>query len=256
MKKDVYNNGIKNLINLSKFIKEHIRMKESDIEDYNDNINYKISKLHERRLQKYNSKNLMPVENLISSNFNINNDFEINKINNLHNNLISNEDNNNMKLTKTEIDENENIIENMTYNKNNNIFKFMNISNIKSHFDNVKKHLLDFERKIITKVHITENKINKIKRIIDNNSIKIIQQHNNILDKTQIEYEIELYPLSLNFLNNNDYENAFANILGDDIYLIRLLILSRAHINELKVSKELFKKIIIRLNDINKCHFI
>ena len=256
MKKDVYNNGIKNLINLSKFIKEHIRMKESDIEDYNDNINYKISKLHERRLQKYNSKNLMPVENLISSNFNINNDFEINKINNLHNNLISNEDNNNMKLTKTEIDENENIIENMTYNKNNNIFKFMNISNIKSHFDNVKKHLLDFERKIITKVHITENKINKIKRIIDNNSIKIIQQHNNILDKTQIEYEIELYPLSLNFLNNNDYENAFANILGDDIYLIRLLILSRAHINELKVSKELFKKIIIRLNGINKSHFI
>ncbi len=256
MKKDVYNNGIKNLINLSKFIKEHIRMKESDIEDYNDNINYKISKLHERRLQKYNSKNLMPVENLTSSNFNINNDFEINKINNLHNNLIPNGDNNNMKLTKTEIDENENIIENMTYNKNNNIFKFMNISNIKSHFDNVKKHLLDFERKIITKVHITENKINKIKRIIDNNSIKIIQQHNNILDKTQIEYEIELYPLSLNFLNNNDYENAFANILGDDIYLIRLLILSRAHINELKVSKELFKKIIIRLNGINKSHFI
>jgi SOS-response transcriptional repressor LexA len=144
----------------------------------------------------------------------------------------------------------------MTYNKNNNIFKFMNISNIKSHFDNVKKHLLDFERKIITKVHITENKINKIKRIIDNNSIKIIQQHNNILDKTQIEYEIELYPLSLNFLNNNDYENAFANILGDDIYLIRLLIISRAHINELKVSKELFKKIIIRLNGINKSHFI
>ena len=259
MKKDVYNNGIRNLIHLSKFIQEHIRMKESDIEDNNDNnITNKISKLHERRLQKYNSKNLMPVEHLNPTKFNINNNFEINKISNLHNNLIPfqiNQDNKNM-LTNTEIEENENIIETMSDNKNNNIFKFINISDIKNHFDFVKKHLLDFEKKIITKVHITENKINKVKRIIENNSIKIIQQQNNILDNTQIENETELYPLSLNFLNNNDYENAFANILGDDIYLIRLLILSRAHIDELKVSKELFKKIIIRLNGINKSHFI
>ena len=115
---------------------------------------------------------------------------------------------------------------------------------------------MNFEKKIITKSHLTENKINKVKRLIENNLIKIIQKHNNILDNTQIGNEIELYPLSLNFLNNNDYENAFANILGDDIYLIRLLIISRAHINELKVSKELFKKIIIRLNGINKSHFI
>ena len=70
MKKDIYNNGIKNLI-LSKFIKEHIRMKESEIKDYNDNnIKNKISKLHETRLQKCNSKNLMSVENLNPSNFN------------------------------------------------------------------------------------------------------------------------------------------------------------------------------------------
>ena len=45
-----------------------------------------------------------------------------------------------MKLTKIEIDENQNIIENMTYNKNNTTFKFMNNSNIKSHFDNIKKN--------------------------------------------------------------------------------------------------------------------
>ena len=65
-------------------------------------------------------------------------------------------------LTNTEIEENENIIETMSDNKNNNIFKFINISDIKNHFDFVKKHLLDFEKKIITKVHITENKINKV----------------------------------------------------------------------------------------------
>ena len=258
MKKDVYNNGIRNLINLSKFIQEHTRMKESDINDnFDNNTNNKISKLHERRLQRYNYKNLMPVENLNSNEFNL--DFEKNKINNLHNNLTPfqiNGVNNNMKLTKTEIDENENIIENMADNNNNNIFKFINISEIKNQYDFIEKNLLNFEKKIITKSHLTENKINKVKRLIENNLITIIQKHNNILDNTQIGNEIELYPLSLNFLNNNDYENAFANILGDDIYLIRLLIISRAHINELKVSKELFKKIIIRLNGINKSHFI
>ena len=48
--------------------------------------------------------------------------------------------------------------------------------------------------------------------------------------------------------------------MGDDIYLIRLLLISQNHLNNLieneDLSKKLFLKILFRINQINKTHFI
>ena len=70
----------------------------------------------------------------------------------------------------------------------------------------------------------------------------------------------DIFNISLNLLKQNDYEGAFKNIMGDDIYLIRLLLISQNHLNNLieneDLSKKLFLKILFRINQINKTHFI
>jgi hypothetical protein len=78
-----------------------------------------------------------------------------------------------------------------------------------------------------------------------------------ILDKKNYN---DIFNISLNLLKQNDYEGAFTNIMEDDIYLIRLLLISQNHLNNLieneNLSKKLFLKILFRINQINKTHFI
>ena len=78
-----------------------------------------------------------------------------------------------------------------------------------------------------------------------------------ILDKKNYN---DIFNISLNLLKQNDYEGAFTNIMEDDIYLIRLLLISQNHLNNLikneDLSKKLFLKILFRINQINKTHFI
>ena len=294
MRKDVYNNGIGNLINLSKFIQEHTRIRNENY-NYENNFRSNLPKLTEKRLKQFNYNNAMSFENPKTNVFHNLNNIIYNKTNNkkgnnynnrpngfnnmdyINNNINNNDylnkrgnkdinlnikevekqeinENKNLNLSNTEIDENENIIETIT--ENNNTFKKINISEIMNKFNDIKKNLSDYERKINSKGYKVENKIIRVKNLIGKNIFKIQVKHGNILNETQMEKELELFPISLKFLNNNDYENAFANILGDDIYLIRLLLLSRAHLEDLKVSNELFKKIIFRLNGINKSYFI
>ena len=172
---------------------------------------------------------------------------------NNNNNYINNR---NFNVSTTEIDENENN-EIKKLNENDYTFQMINISDIIDKFNNIKTNLYDCEKKINSKLYRVENRLIRTTNSIEENLYSIYKHHNNILDETLVdEEEKEDFITSLNYLNNNDYEQAFENILGDDIYLIRLLIISRSHLDDLKVSKELFKKIILRLSKIYKSHFI
>ena len=227
--------NIKNINQMNKYI-------------FNKKINNKLPKLNERRIEKYNKKNLIPIKD--NNIFDFKEEIKF-KGNNLNPDLnpVKYNNNLNLNLSKTEIDSN--------INDNEYIFKMIDLSDIMDKFKTINQNLLDCEKKINSKLYRVENRINKVKNSIENNSYNIYKKHNNILDETLVDNEENnSFTISLNYLNNNDYENAFENILGDDIYLIRLLILSRTHLDNLKVSKELFKKIILRLNKINKSHFI
>ena len=227
--------NIKNINQMNKYI-------------FNKKINNKLPKLNERRIEKYNKKNLIPIKD--NNIFDFKEEIKF-KGNNLNPDLnpVKYNNNLNLNLSKTEIDSN--------INDNEYIFKMIDLSDIMDKFKTINQNLLDCEKKINSKLYRVENRINKVKNSIENNSYNIYKKHNNILDETFVDNEEKnSFTISLNYLNNNDYENAFENILGDDIYLIRLLILSRTHLDNLKVSKELFKKIILRLNKINKSHFI
>ena len=215
---------------------------------FNKNLNNKLPKLNERRIEKYNKNNLISIKDNNLFDFKYENKFEGNNLN-PDLNPVKNNKNLNFNLSKTEIYSN--------INDNEYIFKMIDLSDIMDKFKSINKNLLDYEKKINIKLYRIKNRINKVNNSIENNLYNIYKSHNNILDETFVDNEKkDNYILSLNYLNNNDYEKAFENILGDDIYLIRLLILSRTHLDNLKVSKELFKKIILRLNKINKSHFI
>ena len=212
--------NIKNINQMNKYI-------------FNKNINNKLPKLNERRIEKYNKKNLIPIKD--NNIFDFKEEIKF-KGNNLNPDLnpVKYNNNLNLNLSKTEIDSN--------INDNEYIFKMIDLSDIMDKFKTINQNLLDCEKKINSKLYRVENRINKVKNSIENNSYNIYKKHNNILDETFVDNEENnSFTISLNYLNNNDYENAFENILGDDIYLIRLLILSRTHLDNLKVSKELFQ---------------
>ena len=299
MKRDVYNTGIENLINLSKFIKNHTKdkSKEKYINNFNkENVFKKIN-----HLNRYNDdEDLMPIKydkkiinintnknksdknivfnnylpppqitdfnqnnNLYNINNNINNinNFEEQK-NNINNNNIIN-DINNIKIINSELSAG--------------IFLNMNINLLLNSFNSIKHNISNSEKTINTKFYKLESKIETIHNKLNSNSEIIYKNHNNILDETlktsiskteNFESTIildkknynDIFNISLNLLKQNDYEGAFTNIMEDDIYLIRLLLISQNHLNNLieneDLSKKLFLKILFRINQINKTHFI
>ena len=276
---------------ISDFVEPSFKKPNSKKYNVHNNIN-QLPKLTERRIQKYSIKNFNPIqtnnyfpnnnnvydfkeeikfdENMIKPtdcynnkftnkifNFNDEINFEgknLKPVNyNNNNNFINNR---NFNVSTTEIEESENN-EIKKPNENDYTFQMINISDIIDKFNNIKTNLYDCEKKINSKLYRVENRLIRTTNSIEENLYSIYKHHNNILDETLVdEEEKEDFITSLNYLNNNDYEQAFENILGDDIYLIRLLIISRSHLDDLKVSKELFKKIILRLSKIYKSHFI
>ena len=153
----------------------------------------------------------------------------------------------------------------------------MNINLLLNSFNSIKHNISNSEKTINTKFYKLESKIETINNKLNSNSEIIYKNHNNILDETlktsiskteNFESTIildkknynDIFNISLNLLKQNDYEGAFTNIMEDDIYLIRLLLISQNHLNNLieneNLSKKLFLKILFRINQINKTHFI
>ena len=153
----------------------------------------------------------------------------------------------------------------------------MNINLLLNSFNSIKHNISNSEKTINTKFYKLESKIETINNKLNSNSEIIYKNHNNILDETlktsiskteNFESTIildkknynDIFNISLNLLKQNDYEGAFTNIMEDDIYLIRLLLISQNHLNNLieneDLSKKLFLKILFRINQINKTHFI
>ena len=202
MKRDVYNTGIENLINLSKFIKNHTKdkSKEKNINNFNkENIFKKIN-----HLNRYNDdEDLMPIKydkKIININTNKNkNDKNIvfnnylpppqitdfNQNNNLYN--INNNINN-----INNFEEQKNNINNNNINDINNIkiinselsagiFLNMNINLLLNSFNSIKHNISNSEKIINTKFYKLESKIETINNKLISNSEIIYKNHNNIL---------------------------------------------------------------------------
>lgn len=243
MKKEIYNKGIGDMLKLSKFIKEHSKMNMDTNNKIIDHGN--IKKINRNVIKKYDLKENMPIE------YNYDNAFE--QADNCANNQAKNED------------------------ALNNIFKYIDISSIKKSFASLDKMHSTTQRVITSKIFSIESRLEKINDTINSNTHYIIKAHNNILDDTVISNEdiktessidtvnnslsndqnmYNTYLYSVSLLNQGKIEKAFDNIItnGDDIYLIRLLLLNKAILTNIPLH--LFKHILIRINMVSRSHFI
>ena len=239
MKKEIYNKGIGDILKLSKFIKEHSKMNmESRIGEQN------IKKINKNVIKRYDLTQKMPIE------YNYDNTFEQGD----NNNAIQREDN------------------------LSNVIKYVDIAEIKKSFSVLDKKHAASQRVITSKIFAIEAKLEKINDCIHSNRNDIIKAHNNILDDTVVSNEdiktessndtslnnslsndqnmYNTYLFSVSLLNEGKIEKAFDNIIsnGDDIYLIRLLLLNKDIIANIPLH--LFKHILLRINMISLSHFI
>lgn len=238
MKKEIYNKGIGDILKLSKFIKEHSKMNmESRIGEQN------IKKINKNVIKRYDLTQKMPIE------YNYDNTFEQGD-----NNAIQREDN------------------------LSNVIKYVDIAEIKKSFSVLDKKHAASQRVITSKIFAIESKLEKINDCIHSNRNDIIKAHNNILDDTVVSNEdiktessndtslnnslsndqnmYNTYLFSVSLLNEGKIEKAFDNIIsnGDDIYLIRLLLLNKDIIANIPLH--LFKHILLRINMISLSNFI
>ena len=239
MKKEIYNKGIGDILKLSKFIKEHSKMNmESRIGEQN------IKKMNKNVIKRYDLTQKMPIE------YNYDNTFEQGD----NNNAIQREDN------------------------LSNVIKYVDIAEIKKSFSVLDKKHAASQRVITSKIFAIESKLEKINDCIHSNRNDIIKAHNNILDDTVVSNEdiktessndtslnnslsndqnmYNTYLFSVSLLNEGKIEKAFDNIIsnGDDIYLIRLLLLNKDIIANIPLH--LFKHILLRINMISLSNFI
>lgn len=239
MKKEIYNKGIGDILKLSKFIKEHSKMNmESRIGEQN------IKKINKNVIKRYDLTQKMPIE------YNYDNTFEQGD----NNNAIQREDN------------------------LSNVIKYVDIAEIKKSFSVLDKKHAASQRVITSKIFAIESKLEKINDCIHSNRNDIIKAHNNILDDTVVSNEdiktessndtslnnslsndqnmYNTYLFSVSLLNEGKIEKAFDNIIsnGDDIYLIRLLLLNKDIIANIPLH--LFKHILLRINMISLSNFI
>ena len=177
-------------------------------------------------------------------------------------------------------------------NKNETKFEFdpsvyysLDINEICNSFNNSKKMFMHFEKKVNTKLYHNENKLIQIKNAIEENKENIFKYHNNILDetlktnytKTVCEQSMDskmllkttefnddgqeyfkVYLKALNLYNNQNFNEAFSLVIDDDIYLLRLLFLAKTKLNFIcpLLDKNLFQKILIKINHICHSHFL
>lgn len=248
MKSEIYNKGIGDLLKLSKFIKEHAKMNM-------DSKKERKSKLNPNETQKYDKKEYMPFEYQYDNSFNKATENQNNT------NTYIEYSNNNLPLTESE-----------------NFYKYIDISSIKKSFANLNKTFSVSQRKITSSIFSLETKLEHLTSLLETHQIAIIKSHNNILDETLVSTSdvktesindtnsncevppdnvTDAYLISISLLNKGQIEKSFQNILsqGDDIYLIRLLLLLNKDITK-NIPSKIFKEILVRLNKINRSFFI
>ena len=267
LQNDINDKGITDLINLSKFIKNHSKSKEIP----KINNNKKFLKSDTTRKYNYYSKipfyrdnnliNVEPTNNKIQREY-----FDKNKNNNIFltddnflatTNIASTSKNHSTinNIEHKEIKNDNNIKNNIKKPKfDPSIFYSINVKEIYNSINDSKKLFLSFEKKINTKIYSNENKLIKIKNSLEDNANNIINYHNNILNETiktnytqtendkneEVNYLLKrseikeegkeyfrVYLKALKYYNQQNYNEAFSLIIDDDIYLLRLIFLAK-----------------------------
>ena len=295
LQNDIYDKGVSNLINLSNFLKNHTKKNEIEKFDNNKNylksnnikkFNYynkgpffnennysdNMNKKEHFRKNKNNKNIFLTDDNFIAST-----------------NLEDTSKYQSMINDNAQKKENKYINK---YNKNSSKPKFdpsiyysINVNDIYNSINDSKKLFLSFEKNINSKLYENENKLMKIQTSIEKNTNNIIKYHNNILnetiksnytqtekDKNEIENTLlktsefneegkeyfRIYLKALKLFYKKNYNEAFSLIVDDDIYLLRLLFLAKNKLDIIcpLLNKDLYKKMILKINHLCHSHFL
>ena len=298
LQNDIYDKGVTNLIKLSNFIKNHTKNNEIEkinnnkkflksnttrkynyynkIPLYEDNniMNNKIKREYLNK-NKNNTNNIF----LTDDNFLAATNVASTSKNTSTINYVKPNETKNIKDTKNDIND----IKKPKFDPS--IFYSINVNEIYNSINDSKKLFLTFEKKINTKLYSNENKLTKIQNLLENNENNIINYHNNNLNETiktnytqtekdkneEINYLLKtsefneegkeyfrVYLKALKYYNEKNYNEAFSLIIDDDIYLLRLLFLSKDKLYNIcpLLNKELYKKMILKINHICHSHLL
>ena len=172
-----------------------------------------------------------------------------NKINNINKNdpYVNDENSSLISLLKTSLSK----VINESVSKNNNCF-----NNINSKLNTMDERINDLQLKIskINKNRNIKNNLNNFNNILqEENQLHLQMLSNNLMESQQIELKInDIWKEALKLLGKNKISEAYKLIVssGDDIYLLRLVCLTGPALYLLE--EELSKKILIRINMINR----
>ncbi len=220
-KKKKENNNFKNKLNENKYYEDI----ESDTEDKKkeeENSKENIKKGKERKKKTISSFN------------NSNNEF-----NDEEQHLIQKNNSYNKTIIKTE--------------------KPINLNSLFEKFTKKFNEILDdlsnnFEQEIDNKISFLDNRVNKLKQKITNT--KTNKTLKEILDNDMNENS-SILKVILRYLKNENYEQAYIKALssGDDLIFLRLIFITGTnHLKEISYNTN--KRIIIRLNQIQRCFMI
>ena len=295
LQNDIYDKGVSNLINLSNFLKNHTKKNEIEKFDNNKNYlkSNNIKKFNYYNKGPYFNENNY-LDNLnkkehFSKNKNNKNIFLTDD------NFIASTNLEDTSKYQSIINDNVQKKENKfinKYNKNSSKPKFdpsiyysINVNDIYNSINDSKKLFLSFEKNINSKLYENENKLMKIQTSIEKNTNNIIKYHNNILnetiksnytqtekDKNEIETTLlktsefnekgkeyfRIYLKALKLFYKKNYNEAFSLIVDDDIYLLRLLFLAKNKLDIIcpLLNKDLYKKMILKINHLCHSHFL
>ena len=295
LQNDIYDKGVSNLINLSNFLKNHTKKNEIEKFDNNKNYlkSNNIKKFnYYNKGPFFNENNYLDNLNKkehFSKNKNNKNIFLTDD------NFIASTNLEDTSKYQSIINDNVQKKENKfinKYNKNSSKPKFdpsiyysINVNDIYNSINDSKKLFLSFEKNINSKLYENENKLMKIQTSIEKNTNNIIKYHNNILnetiksnytqtekDKNEIENTLlktsefneegkeyfRIYLKALKLFYKNNFNEAFSLIVDDDIYLLRLLFLAKNKLNIIcpLLNKDLYKKMILKINHLCHSHFL
>ena len=295
LQNDIYDKGVSNLINLSNFLKNHT--KKNEIEKFENNKNY-LKSNNIKKFNYYNKGPFFNENNYLDNlnkkdhfrkNKNNKNIFLTDD------NFIASTNLEDTSKYQSMINDNVQKKENKyinKYNKNQckqkfdpSIYYSINVNDIYNSINDSKKLFLSFEKNINSKLYENENKLMKIQTSIEKNTNNIIKYHNNILnetiksnytqtekDKNEIENTLlktsefneegkeyfRIYLKALKLFYKNNFNEAFSLIVDDDIYLLRLLFLSKNKLDIIcpLLNKDLYKKMILKINHLCHSHFL
>ena len=295
LQNDIYDKGVSNLINLSNFLKNHTKKNEIEKFDNNKNYlksnNIKKFNYYNKRpfFNENNYSDNMNKKEHFRKNKNNKNIFLTDD------NFIASTNLEDTSKYQSIINDNVQKKENKfinKYNKNSSKPKFdpsiyysINVNDIYNSINDSKKLFLSFEKNINSKLYENENKLMKIQTSIEKNTNNIIKYHNNILnetiksnytqtekDKNEIENTLlktsefnekgkeyfRIYLKALKLFYKKNYNEAFSLIVDDDIYLLRLLFLAKNKLDIIcpLLNKDLYKKMILKINHLCHSHFL